>query len=135
MTMVAINRSKLKMHFCGANNPIYILQNRDSKKELVEIKPDKQPISGSTTDVKKPFTNHTIDVQKGDIVYLFTDGYADQFGGPKGKKFKYKQLQEKLREFSDMPMKKQREKLERTFLDWKGNLEQVDDVLIIGIRI
>jgi len=131
ITMVAITQEKLKMHFAGANNPIYIVR----KKQLIELKGDKQPISGSASDVKKNFTNHTMDLEKGDLVYLFTDGFADQFGGPKGKKFKYKQLQDKLVEFSDLEMGEQKEELIKIFENWKGDLEQVDDVLLIGVKI
>ena len=77
----------------------------------------------------------TFQLREGDIVYTFTDGYADQFGGPKGKKFRYKQLHEKIIATSPLPMKKQKEELNKIFDDWKGELEQVDDVLLIGIRI
>ena len=82
-----------------------------------------------------PFKLHTIDVQKGDSIYLYTDGYADQFGGAKGKKFKYKQLEEKLLEICSVPCNNQKDILMRTFNEWKGNLEQVDDVCIIGINM
>jgi serine phosphatase RsbU (regulator of sigma subunit) len=131
ITMVAIGEGKMKMHFAGANNPIYLIR----KGELKEFKGDKQPVSGSTTDVKKPFSDQIIELEKNDLVYLFTDGFADQFGGPKGKKFKYKQLQERLLEVSIYPMEEQKEKLLNIYNDWKGELEQVDDVCIIGIRI
>ena len=74
-------------------------------------------------------------MQKGDILYLFTDGYADQFGGPKGKKFKYKQFQELLLANAPKPMEEQGKLLDETIEAWKGSLEQVDDVLVIGIRV
>lgn len=131
MSIVAITKKKMIMHFAGANNPIYFIRNR----ELTEIKGDKQPISGSNLYEKKKFTPHKMEVQKGDLVYLFTDGFADQFGGPKGKKFMYKQLKEKLVEFSHLAMDAQKENLKRIFEEWKGSLNQVDDVLIIGIKI
>jgi serine phosphatase RsbU (regulator of sigma subunit) len=82
-----------------------------------------------------PFTNHKIELQKGDSLYIFTDGYADQFGGPKGKKFKYVQLKEILLSIQNMPMLKQEELLMQKFNDWKGKIEQVDDILLIGIRV
>jgi serine phosphatase RsbU (regulator of sigma subunit)/PAS domain-containing protein len=131
MTMIAFSREKMRLYFAGANNPIYIL----SGGQLTEIKGDKQPISGSLQTEKRKFTLHTIDLKKGDQVYLFTDGFADQFGGPKGKKFKYKQMQEVILANSHLSMEEQDKELRKAFIEWKGNLEQVDDVLIIGIRI
>jgi len=82
-----------------------------------------------------PFTQHEIDLQKGDIVYTLTDGFPDQFGGDKGKKFMSKNLRELLLANAGMPMHQQRELLENTFTAWKQNLEQVDDVTVIGIRV
>ena len=82
-----------------------------------------------------PFTNHKIEIQKDDAVYIFTDGFADQFGGPKGKKFKYKQLNDMIFAITNKPLEEQKRILEKTFDEWKGNLEQVDDVLVIGIKI
>lgn len=116
--------------FACANNPLWILR----KGEILEFKPDKQPI-GLHEGEKKEFTLHSVSLQEGDIVYTFTDGYADQFGGPKGKKFKYSQLKEKLLALKDVPMNEQKLRLETIFEDWKGSLEQVDDVLLIGIKI
>ena len=81
------------------------------------------------------FTLHTIDYKTGDVLYLYTDGFADQFGGPKGKKFKYKPLNELLLLNSDLAMKGQENILENEFNNWKQNLEQIDDVLIVGIRL
>jgi len=84
---------------------------------------------------KQDFTLHTLDYKKGDTLYLYTDGYADQFGGPKGKKFKYKPLNEMLIANSSKSLQEQSKELQQTFSSWKGNLEQVDDVLIIGIKL
>ena len=81
------------------------------------------------------FTNQTFELSKGDKIYIFSDGYADQFGGPKGKKLKYKKLQEYIQESLHLSMAKQKQHLEQKFLDWKGNLEQIDDVLVIGIEV
>ena len=122
-----INTNELK--WSGANNPIWIIQN----KKLTEIKGDKQPV-GKFSDLKK-FTTHTIQLQKDDSIYIFTDGYADQFGGPKGKKYKYKQLQEDVLEIQSFPMETQKNMLAQKFINWKNELEQVDDICIIGIKI
>lgn len=131
MTMCAIDFSTYAVNFAGANNPIFIV--RDGV--IGEVKADKQPVSGSTDEIKKPFTNHVLQFKKSDLIYLFTDGYADQFGGPKGKKFKYKPFQELLLRNSKLPMHEQKIALEKAFSDWKGDLEQIDDVLVIGIRM
>ncbi|HXB11441.1 MAG TPA: SpoIIE family protein phosphatase, partial [Bacteroidia bacterium] len=113
----------------GANNPLWYIH----KNELMEVPADKQPIGKYYNS--KPFTTHTLELQKGDALYLFTDGYADQFGGGKGKKFKYKQLQDLLIVNAQVAMKEQKAILGNSLEQWKGNLEQVDDILIIGIRI
>jgi len=102
--------------------------------ELVEIHPDKMPV-GMQYGEQKPFSLHTIKVTKGDCIYMLTDGYADQFGGPKGKKFKYRQLQQLVIDNSQLTMNEQKQILEKTLNEWQGNLEQVDDILIIGIRV
>jgi two-component system, sensor histidine kinase LadS len=119
-----------KMEFACANNPLWIVRD----KQLIEFKADKQPI-GLHEGPKTDFTLHEVQLQAGDIVYTFTDGYADQFGGPKGKKYKFSQLKEKLVAISDKSMEEQKGILDKTFEEWKGNLEQVDDVLLIGIKI
>lgn len=132
MSLVAINFRQLKLQYAGANNPIYIIRN----KVVTELKPDKQAI-GNDADHKhdKKFTNQIFDLQKNDAVYLFTDGYADQFGGPKGKKFGYRNFQNLLIEISDLPMVEQKTRIQQAHLDWKGSLGQVDDICIIGIKI
>lgn len=119
-----------KLEFAGANNPLWIIRNN----ELTQIKGDSQPVGISHGEEKK-FTNHTIDLAPGTSFYVLTDGYADQFGGPKGKKFKYAQLKELLLSISSYASNLQSEKLNETFQHWKGNLEQVDDVLVIGVKI
>ena len=118
------------LEFSLANNPLWLV--RDG--QITEFKPDKMPV-GKYGDVLKPFTLQKIELKKGDIVYTFTDGFADQFGGPKGKKFKYKQLEELLLTNSQLAMEEQKKKLDTAFEAWRGNLEQVDDVCIIGLKI
>jgi serine phosphatase RsbU (regulator of sigma subunit) len=119
------------LEFSGAYNPLYYIRNN----ELFEIKPDKIPI-GEVTDGKPyNYTTHKINIQKNDTFYIFSDGYADQFGGNNGKKFKYAQLKEKLLSIQHLTLQEQYNYLKNTFDVWKGNLEQVDDILLIGVRI
>ena len=119
------------LEYSGAFNSLWLL--RDNKIE--EIKADKQPIGLFIGEELKSFTNIEIKVENGDIVYVFTDGYADQFGGPKGKKFKYKQLQEIVLSNGNKSMDEQKQILEKSIEDWQGSLEQIDDILIIGVKI
>jgi serine phosphatase RsbU (regulator of sigma subunit) len=116
--------------WAGAHNPLWYIENG----ELKEIKADKQPIG--KTDNPKPFTTHSLSfLSPGSSIFLFTDGYADQFGGPKGKKFKYSTLSNLLLEIHTENPQNQFIRLTEEFELWKGNLEQVDDVCIIGIRL
>ncbi len=119
-----------KIHFSGANNPLIII--RDG--QLTELKPDKMPVGiyekGST-----PFTSQTFDIQKGDMLYTFSDGILDQFGGPDGKKFMIKRFRELLLNINQLDLKTQKEKLHKSFTEWKNNYEQVDDVTVIGVRV
>jgi len=123
--------SSVLLEWAGANNPLWIL--RKDAKEIEEIKADKQPIG--QFDNRVPFTTQEFELHPGDTFYLFTDGYADQFGGPKGKKFKYKTFQDLLVAMRNEPMEKQQEILNKEFEAWRGELEQVDDVCIIGVRV
>lgn len=119
------------LEFAGANNPAYLVRPGNT---LEVIKEDRMPI-GFYFDNEQPFTNHTIQVSKGDMVYLFTDGYPDQIGGPLEKKFRYKQFQELLTTAAALQsMQEQHELIKNTMDDWMYGLEQVDDMLILGIQ-
>ncbi len=131
IVLISIDKRTSKIEFAGANNPIYHIRNG----ELMEIKGNKFPIGIFIGEELRHFTNHEIEVQKGDTLYLFTDGYADQFGGPAGKKFKYNQFKANLLEIQKLPMKAQRETLLSSIRNWQGENEQVDDILVIGIKI
>ena len=120
-----------KIEFSGANNPLYIVR-KDGNFE--KIKGDKMPI-GFFIDEQKSFTNHRIKIEKGDCVYIFTDGYPDQFGGKENKKFKYAPLEKLLCSIHKKSCNEQKQVLNDTIEKWKGNNEQTDDILIIGIRI
>ncbi|MES2513590.1 MAG: SpoIIE family protein phosphatase [Bacteroidota bacterium] len=129
----------IHLTWAGANNPLWYITKTGIDESgmynytLNEIKGDKQPIG--LTDSPRNFTTHQVRLQKGDTLYLFTDGFADQFGGPKGKKFKYKPIQELLLSSQSESLASQNNLLSDTFTSWKGNLEQVDDVCIIGVRM
>ena len=119
-----------KLIISAANNPVWIVRGA----ETIEIKPDKMPIGKHDNDTLS-FTEQEITIQSGDVIYTLTDGYPDQFGGEKGKKFMSKNLRELLVTNSHLPMQEQKEILEKVFSNWVGDLEQVDDVTIIGVRI
>jgi len=121
-----------KVQYAGANNSLYVIRKSDNP-VLEEVDPDPMPVAIS--DRTGDFTNNVVELQKGDTIYIFTDGYADQFGGPKGKKFKYSQFKQLLLSFQNKSMDEQHAILDKTMHDWKGNLEQIDDILVIGVRI
>lgn len=129
ISLICFDKRNNKITWSGANNQLlYVFDN-----QINAIKADKQPIGKS--DNRKQFKTHEIPFKPGTIFYLMTDGYADQFGGPRGKKFMYKKLEEKLFSISNFDLNKQKEILANEFNDWKGDLEQLDDVTIIGIKI
>ena len=150
ISLLCIDKQHQKVFLSGANNPLWFIQNSvissevekstsiginsaRSANQLFEIKADKQPV-GKSYELK-PFTSNEIEFKSNTIFYLFTDGLADQFGGPNGKKFKYKQFEEMLLSISHEKMTEQANYIHQKFEDWKGNLEQVDDVCVIGIKI
>jgi serine phosphatase RsbU (regulator of sigma subunit) len=129
IVLCCIDEASKKLTYSAANNSLYIYRDQ----AFTEYKPDKQPC-GFYHDIK-PFTQKEIDLKAGDLIYTFTDGFADQFGGPKGKKYKYKQLEQTIVDFRERPLPEQRNELSRSFENWKGNLEQIDDVCVIGVKI
>jgi len=129
ISLCCLNTKTNEMQWSGAYNSLWYIQNGEMK----ELPADKQPIG--KVDKPQAFNTYNLNLQKGDTLYLFTDGYADQFGGPKGKKFKYKPMEELLFANATKPMEEQKNILENTLNEWKGTLEQVDDILMIGIRI
>jgi len=147
----ALNSDTNELYFSGAKNPVYIISdttldgafinkrppitNNDNSLFLSEFKGDSHPIGTYITSDLKPFSTHKIQLKKGDVVYLFTDGFADQFGGEKGKKYNVKKFKQFLLDISQQPLKVQHELINKEFMDWKGDLEQVDDICIIGVRV
>ena len=136
ITVCKVNKTKKELVFSSANNDIYLVRNNpdaEGGKDFFEFKANRQPCGYS--ELNKPFTAENIALQDGDCVYTFTDGFADQFGGPKGKKYRYKQFEEMLRNNSHLGFATQKNILNNANDNWRGNLEQVDDILVIGIKI
>ena len=131
ITLIAIHKHSNEVLFAGANNSIYKVSNG----ELKQIKGDKFPVGAFIEDKIQKFTMQRFTVEKGDNIFLFSDGFADQFGGPKGKKYKYLPFQQKLTSITSHSIFEQQSSMKKEFADWKGNHEQVDDVLVIGIKI
>ncbi len=127
---IKINLDTHILTFSGANNPLWIVRNN----ELIVLKPDKMPV-GRSPKKDIPFSIQECQLQKGDSIFLFSDGFPDQFGGPKEKKFKYKAFEELLLKNVNLPMTIQKELIEKTFLDWKGEIEQTDDVCVLGLKM
>jgi serine phosphatase RsbU (regulator of sigma subunit) len=130
ISLVILDLKAGKLDYAGANNPLYLI--RDGK--MIQYKADRMPIGIHVTSIT-PFTNLSVEIRKDDYLYLFSDGYADQFGGPNGKKYMYKPFQDLLLKHHEKPMELQKEILDNTFGKWKNNREQVDDVLVIGLHI
>ncbi|MBI5538563.1 MAG: SpoIIE family protein phosphatase [Bacteroidia bacterium] len=129
INLIAYDYNTRKLEFSGANNPLYLVRNG----ELAEYKGDKMPI-GLHDKMHIPFARTELDMQNGDVIYLFSDGFADQFGGDKGRKYMYKKFKEFLVEIYQKPMEEQRSILEKEALDWRGEMEQIDDHIVMGIK-
>jgi serine phosphatase RsbU (regulator of sigma subunit) len=133
LAFCAFDNKKMLLEYAGAFNPIYIIRN----KNIYEYRGDRFSVGLDKPDENKKniFKNNVIPMQDGDSIYIFSDGYADQFGGPDGKKYKYRRFQHLLLAINQLPMEKQHELLEKSIMRWKGDLDQVDDILVIGIRM
>ncbi len=129
IALCIIDPKTYEVNYAGANISFHFTKQNI----LTEIKSDKQPVGNHV--IKSPFTNHTVQLQKGDRIYLFTDGMPDQFGGSKGKKYKYKQLRELIQASQELSMQEQGDTIYSSFENWKGNLMQVDDVCVVGIKL
>ncbi|HCQ29538.1 MAG TPA: hypothetical protein DIU39_04570 [Flavobacteriales bacterium] len=130
VALITIHHDTNILEYAGAYNPLYIVRNH----EVLKINADKFPIGSYHENPNLHYSNHQIELQKGDSVYIFSDGYADQFGGPKGKKLMYKRFRDILLEISDLSADEQQKRLLDYLLDWKGSLEQVDDILVMGFK-
>ena len=134
ISLARLNLKTNELMWAGANNPLWIIRTDEAgNRNLSETISHKQPIGFYPT--LSPYPNHTFQLNKGDIFYLFSDGYADQFGGPKGKKYKHKKLKETLVEINEEQLEKQKHILLKNFMEWKVSYEQTDDVCIIGIKV
>ena len=135
LAFCVIDKKQMRLKFAGAFNPLYIV--RDNK--LMEIKGDRMSIGADNDprivpEVEKKFTSHTVELKESDMIYLFSDGYADQFGGPEGKKFKYRRFRHLLLTVHQLPPEKQKEFLDESIEEWRGEMDQIDDILVIGIK-
>ena len=150
MGLCTLDKESGMLSFAGANNPLYLffgddgssrsfpedskkIEDKDGNIAGIEVQVDKQPV-GAHSDAT-PFTKRELKVRKGDRLYLFSDGYADQFGGKKGKKLKYKPFKTMIMDSNDRSLKEQRDHLHEKFMEWKGNYEQVDDVVVLSVEI
>ncbi|MBN2215097.1 MAG: SpoIIE family protein phosphatase [Bacteroidales bacterium] len=128
----SLNKISKTLEFAGAFNPLYLIRENS----IIEVKGDRNSVGLDHPDnLNNEFTNHNIQLQTGDIIYMFSDGFADQFGGPEGKKYKYRRFRHLLLALHHLPMNRQHDFLHRSITEWKGNLDQVDDILVIGLKI
>ncbi len=134
IALIGIDYNNLKLYYSGANNPIYIYRQINNFIEEIIVKPTKQPI-GSINEIVEDYELQIIDLLKGDMIYLFSDGYADQFGGESHKKLTYKRFREILFAASSLSISDQKYFVESKLIEWKGKEEQTDDICVMGIKI
>lgn len=151
IALCALDYENELLYFSGAKNPMFIIRNEivpesiatkrnpvpneDGSFFLNEFKGDKHPIGAYVGESLKPFTTHKVKVKKGDLIYVFSDGFPDQFGGPKGKKYNSKHFKTFLLRISQLSLEEQHDLIEKEFTEWRGDLEQVDDLCIVGVRV
>lgn len=131
LALCSYDKKSRVLEYAGAYNPLYLIRNG----EVEQLKADKVAIGGYFEDPEQKYTNHVLQLEKDDYIYIFSDGYADQFGGPKGKKFMYKRFRDYLMSLNGKAMPDQKQFLDTTLEQWRGPLEQIDDVLVIGMHI
>ncbi len=130
MAIAVINKEKKHLQFAGAYNPLYLIRNGS---QLIELKGDKQPIGVHWEETE--FRNQVVELKENDSIYVFSDGYVDQYGGEDRKKFKTRKFKELLLSVQSESMEKQKQIIDNAFEKWRGNTEQIDDVCVIGVRI
>ena len=130
IALCSLDVKKMRLEYSGAFNSLYIARNG----ELLKYKADLYPI-GRALEPKENYTNHEIELQANDIIYVFSDGFSDQFGGPNDRKFMTKRMKEAFLKICQMPLEQQRDELEAIFYKWKKGNEQIDDVLVFGIKV
>ncbi len=130
-----LNYDTNTLEYAAANNPVVLLEPTENNSfELIELKADKMPVGVTHDGLYKPFTYGEHKLKPGTLIYTFTDGYADQFGGQRGKKFMYKQMRELFIKNAKLPLHEQKQLLDIAIEDWKGISEQVDDILVVGVK-
>ena len=131
LALIAFSKKEFTLQFAGAYNSLYVVREG----QTLEYKGDRFPVGMATMDEKKRFSNVPVDVKPGDMLYMCSDGYADQFGHTDGKKYKTGNIKKLLAGIYHLPLREQKDRIEREILEWKGELPQVDDILFIGTRI
>jgi serine phosphatase RsbU (regulator of sigma subunit) len=134
MALCVLDLRNNMMQYSGANNPLYLIRDVEGNPELKEIKADHMPV-GYYQGKDKTFNNHDMQLEMGDTFYIFSDGFMDQKGGKDNKKFMSKNFKNLLLEIHEQPMYDQKELLDKKLTDWMGSYSQMDDILVIGIRI
>lgn len=131
IALISIDKNKLTLEFSGAHNSLLIFRD----KECIQLKADRLSVGSMVREETGKFTNHAFDFQKGDMLYMYSDGYADQIGGPDNKKYFSTPFRELLLSISKLEMEEQKKILDQTITDWRGKRSQIDDILVIGIRM
>jgi serine phosphatase RsbU (regulator of sigma subunit) len=130
ISLCMLDTENMKLEWAGAYNPLLLIRNG----EITEYKADKMPVAIHITD-HQPFTNHVIDINPDDRFYMYSDGFADQFGGDNGRKYMSKRFKQLLIDIHQKPMDEQKEILHQEHLNWRGDSEQIDDIVVFGVRV
>ena len=134
MALCVIDEKNNTLQYSGANNPLYLIRDKNGEPELTEYKADRMPL-GYYQGQFNPFTNNDIKLEYGDVFYLFSDGFIDQKGGKDNKKFMSKKFKDLLIKIHQEPLQEQQKILDKTLADWMGENSQIDDILVVGVRV